>query len=1126
VEPALARKAALQRGIFIGRDKEMAALEAGLQDAISGRGRLFLLVGEPGVGKTRLADEIVACAQGSGVLTLWGRCWDGGEAPSYWPWTQIIRSYLAQRDSRDLTRWLGPAARAIAELAPELGEPSPGAPFRRAASPGDSDRVHFQLFDAVARFFWKASQQEPLVIVLDDLHVADAPSFLLLEFLARNLRDSRILIVGTYRDVEANRTPEVSRVLGTLAREGRYLALRCLEEAEVGAFVAEISGDPPKPSVVRALYEATEGLPFFVDEMVRFLVAEGRMRRNGTDLRASNLGLPQGIRDAVRRRIEGLCAETKTALTVAAVIGREFGLALLEQVSGLGADQLLDAMREAERYEVVERSSMAVGQYSFSHVLVRDTIYQDCPLPRRIALHQAIGEALEALPGDRKSRLPGLAHHFFQAGGEKALGYCVEAARQDVKLRAYEGAAEHYHRALEVLAASASPDERVRCELLLGLSEVQRCAGDTAAASSRAERAADLGRLLGEGELLARAALSLATVAGEPHFVRRADAAIVGLLREALEAVGPEDTALRARLLARLAVALRFRANGAAEERASAAVEAVKMAERLGDPATLLAVLYDRQITMLGPDSLDARTVALAEILRLASELGDREMMFRSNYLRLLNCLEICDAHGAEGAIEACATLAEGLRRPSFDWQAGMARFARAQLDGRFDEAAHFAERVLEADERAHCEASADVFLAQRFAEHLLRDRLEELVEPVKRMAEEHPWLAGWRSGLAFLYAWLGRESEARGEFESLAKDAFEDLPRDETWYPSMWFLGMTCAYLRDSKRAVTLYEQLLPCAGRCFSLALGAVPMGSVSSILGLLAATAGAWGDAERHLENGVCHAEMEKRPFELLALVQYAKAQLGRSAGRDAERIRALLDRAAASAGSIGMRALQLEAERLAEAVETESGEQRNVFQKAGDHWTISYEGTVFHLKDSIGLRYIAHLLRHEGQKIPAPEIVLCAEGVQTESISAYESVRAREVAELGLTHGVGDAGDLLDAQAEQAYRQRFAELEAAMQEAKAFNDLGRVEAIIHEQDFLVRELSAGVGVGGRSRRAASFAERARLNVTRAIKAAIERIAAHCPALAEHLRANIDTGKSCLYTPDRNIPICWVF
>src|SRR5207249_1517957 len=152
-------------------------------------------------------------------------------------------------------------------------------------------------------------------------------------------------------------TPEISRVLGSLAREGRYLALRGLEEADVGAFITEVAGNPPQPSVVRALHQATEGIPFFVDEMVRYLMAEGRLRRNGGELRAANLGLPQGIRDAIRRRIETLSIGTKEVLSIASVIGREFELKLLEKVSGLGVDRLLEAMREAESYEIVEQGS-------------------------------------------------------------------------------------------------------------------------------------------------------------------------------------------------------------------------------------------------------------------------------------------------------------------------------------------------------------------------------------------------------------------------------------------------------------------------------------------------------------------------------------------------------------------------------------------------------------------------------------------------------------------------------------------------------------------------------------------------------------------------------------------------
>ena len=1119
------------RNVFVGRDRELGELAAGLEEAISGRGRLFLLFGEPGVGKTRLADEISLRARARGVLTLWARCWEGGDAPIYWPWTQAIRSYLAGCDSKDLEP-LGAGSDPIARIIPELQERLNPSPDPRSTLSSNDLGASFSLFDAVASFFRRASRSQPLMLVLDDLHAGDTPSFLLLEFLIRELRGLRLLIVATYRDVEARRTAELSRILGSLARESRYLGLRGLSEDEVATFISETAGFSPREPVVRAVYQATEGNPFFVDEMVRFLITEGHL--NGSDdLRIGSLGIPQGLREAIRRRMETLPPATKEVLSIGSVIGREFDLELLARVHGSDVGPVLEALRVAESYDVVAGAPMASGHYCFSHVLVRETLYHEIPLTRRTELHHRIGEMLEDLHGnDPESYLPSLAHHFLQGTilgrrSDKAIAYCVRAAKRAASLGAHEEAAALYEGALEALTLASPIDERARSELLLDLGEVQWRAGQTSRARSTFEQAADLARRLGDTEGFARAALALATSPAGVDFVYCADTAPVALLEEALQGLGRDDSVLGARLLARLASVSHSNLNGSAEARERLGREAAEMADRLGDPAARLAALYGRMLSMLGPDGLQERIDGAAEILRLASELGDQETLFRGHQLRLRNFLESGDLAAVDAEIASCAMLAERLRQPFFGWQVGVFRTMRALSDGQLEAAERHGQSTLEIGEQALGEAAPLAFAAGRLAQYFAQGRLAELEASIKTIAEQYSRVAAWRGALAFLYSQLGRKGEARNELERLAKNGFVDLRSDGDWYATTWFLSMTCAYLGDSSRASLLYERLLPFADRCF-VGLGSVSLGSVPSMLGHLAATMGSFADGARHFENALRrNAETENQPFQALTLVQYAQMLLFRDAPDDRKKARELAGRAVEISESVGMGALKLEAEKLfaSAAAESPNPQPRSTFHRAGDHWTISYEGRVFHVKDSIGLHYLAYLLRNPGRKIPAAEIVLFAEGVQADS--NHDAISDREIAELGLhRRGFGDAGEMLDSQAKQSYKHRLADLESELLEAKAFNDLGRAEALFGEREFLVRELSAGFGVRGRSRKAASFSERARLNVTRAIRSAIERIAQHSRPLAIHLKTSVETGKSCSYLPDPRSAKSWIF
>src|SRR5580698_9421994 len=283
---------------FVGRERDLAELRAGLDDVSAGRGRMFLLSGEPGIGKTRLAEEISNDASARGMRVVWGRCWEGGGAPAYWPITQILRACIADRDSEELKVLLGSGASEIARLIPELKLSLPSLEGAKAAT--DSESARFRLFDAVATVLKNVARSEQLLIVVDDLHDADQPSLQMLRLVARQTTYARILIVGTFRDAEVRQSPELGKLIGDLIREGRTVSVGGLSQAEVGEFIERGSAKKADDKLVTDLYHATDGNPLFVDGVVRLLAAEGKLERTGFD--GSAVKIPHGVRESIRRQ--------------------------------------------------------------------------------------------------------------------------------------------------------------------------------------------------------------------------------------------------------------------------------------------------------------------------------------------------------------------------------------------------------------------------------------------------------------------------------------------------------------------------------------------------------------------------------------------------------------------------------------------------------------------------------------------------------------------------------------------------------------------------------------------------------------------------------------------------------
>jgi len=456
---------------FVGREREMGELRAALEDAMSGRGRLVLLAGEPGIGKTRMTQELASHAEQQGAQVLWGWCYEEEGAPPYWPWVNPIRTYVQQCDAERLRSEMGPGASDIADVISEVGDKLPGL---QPSPPLEPEQARFRLFGSVATFLKNVAQSQSLMLVLEDLHWADRSSLLLLEFLAREMGASRLLVVGTSRDVEVSPRSQLTQTLGNLVREQHFrrIQLGGLTQQEVGQYVEANSGVTLQGGAAEVVHRRTEGNPLFVSEVVR-LLRPAEM----TEDRAWAETIPEGVRDVISRRLSRLSEPCVQVLRTASVIGRDFGFKLLNGLSSdISEDRLLEAIDEAQAAHIIDEVPEEIEHYQFSHALIQETLAGELTVSRRVRLHARIGEALETLHGSNsEAHAAELAHHFAEAipvaGTAKLVHYSLLAGQQAMGAYAHEEALAHFQRGLT--AKEGQPIDLDTAALLFGLGRAQ-----------------------------------------------------------------------------------------------------------------------------------------------------------------------------------------------------------------------------------------------------------------------------------------------------------------------------------------------------------------------------------------------------------------------------------------------------------------------------------------------------------------------------------------------------------------------------------------------------------------------------------------------------------------------------
>ncbi len=890
---------------FVGRERELHALSTQLALAAGGIGRLVLVAGEPGIGKTRLLGEFAAATSARGWLVLAGRAYEGEGLPPYLPFMEALGGCFAGRSRQELRELLGYAAAGVAHLLPELQERLPGLAPRPALSP---EHERYRLFESVCDVLVslaRAAESRGLLLTLDDLHWADAPSLLLLRHLARRAFAAPLLVIGAYRREDLGGEHPLLDLLAALRREalGETLTLAPLADEAAALLVAQLAGTAPAPGVATAIQRQAEGNPFFLGEVVRHLSAEG-VDLADPGAAGVRIGLPEGVREVIGRRLARLSTAALTALQAAAVLGDGVRFAELREASGLAEEPLLDALDALLAAGMLREAGQG---YQFGHALIRETVYAALGLARRQRLHRRAAEAIERLhAGNLTPHVAALANHWRLAGpagyAQKALSFARQAAQQAEAVFAWETAATHWQTALDALAMIAEPDPGGRCDLLLALGEARQRAGDYHAAQAAFVAAMEHAKALGSADRFARGALGFAGrwTNGEGGERTR------DYLDEATGLLSAGDSVLRVSLLARRSVQT-FNLHdhpGWLRESRALCEEAVAAARRIADPKALLTALNAQHLALWSPDLLAQRRAIAAEMIAIAGAVNDPEMKLEGRHWLIIDLLESGDRSEYDAELAAYEREVRALRQPFYSWPAFLTQAMTALLEGRFADAEALANEALRVGRSARGAEAVEMWQIQRCALLFERGQLAALDGYVRTLPQ--PETRGLLLGP--LAGELGRREEAKSWLNWIAgieEDWLAD-PTRSLYFPAVDVVAAeVCAILGERTHAASLYALLRPYADQIVVDSWAVQSRGPIAYYLGLLASTLEDWDTAERRFaEAAAIAARIGAKPYEARSRHGHAAMLLRRGRRGDAGQARELLAAAVATYDALGM------------------------------------------------------------------------------------------------------------------------------------------------------------------------------------------------------------------------------